>query len=231
MPAFKSETDLAAKVVEWLEGFDVYQEVGSSVGRVADIVVDVNGLAWVIECKKSLGLAVLEQASRWKMYGVPRVSVAVPRMKDTQSNTRYFAHEIAKWKGIGIIEVSRNGYVEEHSSPEFTRPRKLYDGYWNLLNECNDQHKTFCDAGSTSGRWTPFKQTEAELERVIRGNPGITMKDAIAQMKEHHYRTDSTAYANLMTWLRRGVLKGIEAKTGKGNALRLYLTDKESTHA
>lgn len=76
------ERTLAAAVVAWLRAqhYTVYQEVqANSYDSIADIVVDVNARAWVIECKRSFGLAVLEDAYRWQGWGASRVSVAVPR--------------------------------------------------------------------------------------------------------------------------------------------------------
>lgn len=67
----KSETDLAEKVVEWLQAqqWEVFQEVQlDSFGRIADIVAVSGPLLWVIECKTSQSFAVFEQAFQWKMY-------------------------------------------------------------------------------------------------------------------------------------------------------------------
>ena len=71
------EQKLAAAVIAWLEGFDTHQEVQREPqGPIADIVVDAGGWGWVIECKRSLGLAVLGQARGWQRAGF---SWAFPR--------------------------------------------------------------------------------------------------------------------------------------------------------
>ena len=62
-----TERELAAPVVEWLSAqhFEVYQEVELH-SRVADIVAVDGKRVWVIECKRTMSLDLLDQANRWR---------------------------------------------------------------------------------------------------------------------------------------------------------------------
>ena len=220
MTAAFTEADLARHVVTWLDGFTVYQEVEYD-GSVADIVVDVGGFGWIIETKLSLGMSVLEQAENWIRAGVKRVSVAVPKTKSMRS--RRFANRIADWIGCGIIEVSESGYVREAEAATFHRvKRKPWSREPNdILKACKEQHKTFCAAGSQSGRWTPYKETCSRILRIVQQRPGLCLKDLMDELKgEHHYKTESTARSCLPRWIRTGKVPGV---TSRKNGKRLEI--------
>ena len=94
MQQSQPETILAELVVNWLESqkWDVYQEVQiETYGKIADIVAVLGNLVWIIECKKSLSLSVMEQAYRWRRYA-NFTSVAVQRRKGTEG--RVFATKV-----------------------------------------------------------------------------------------------------------------------------------------
>ena len=99
------ETEIAAAVVRWLVDMEwtVYQEVSLG-GRVIDLVATRGPLVWAIECKVSLGLAVLEQA--YGLLGYAHyVSVAVREPTSEDSVVRWFAEQVvAAEHGIGVIE-------------------------------------------------------------------------------------------------------------------------------
>ena len=99
------EADLAKVVVSWLneQHWDVYQEVQiHGFGGVADIVAVQGPLVWVIECKTSLSLTVMEQASVWRVHFR---SVAVPT--GVRHHSRTAAYRVARlFFKVGVLCVS-----------------------------------------------------------------------------------------------------------------------------
>jgi hypothetical protein len=197
-----AETDVAAPVVAWLKdlGWEVFQEV-DFLGNRADIVARQDMTIWVIEVKCNLNLEVLSQANRWVPYA-QRVSVAVPFRRKT--DVTRFAKEVLVWKGIGLIEVSRN--VTETLSPT-NRPGSAR---WRL----HEEQKTFCPAGSQSGAWTPFKQTVINLTDFAKAHPGTPLKDALAQIK-HHYKSTPGAIRQIQKLTETRVITTIRLRDGK----------------
>lgn len=206
-----TEKELAAHVVAWLrvQHYEVYQEVQiSSYGSVADIVVDVNGLGWVIETKTNFGLGVIGQAHQWQKYHATRVSVAVP------SPTRPSAAAIMGWKvchqfGIGQLYVCRDGSVDEKQAPRFVRPPPRRLGIDDILTVCCETHKTHCPAGSAGGgHWTAYQQTISAVKSFL-SNRDWTPLRAIVEHTRHHYCSNTTARACLGK-----LLQTVEAEKG-----------------
>lgn len=208
----RSEAEIAADVVSWLEGFEVYQEVAFS-GRVADIVVDVAGRGWIIEVKRSLGMAVFEQAEFWRRYGAAtRVSVAVPHPR----TFNHFALRVAEMVGCGIITVTRWGSVREHKAAPFFRLKGR-----DILGACEPEHKHVCAAGSANGgHWTPFRKTCREVLKAVQGQPGLTMAEVVARI-DHHYVHDATAKSSLRQWVDAGKVPGVKA-VRDGRRIRFF---------
>lgn len=182
-----TEQDLAAHVVALLHemGREVFQEVNTGWGR-ADIVARRGKILWVIECKMSFGLAVIEQAWNHVRGGrVHYVSVAVPK---TNING-WLAEDICKKFGFGIISVNL-----KHSQPETredTRPMFNRKATGLPLHE---EQKTWCMAGSAcGGHYTPFKGTVRSLVSLVEKHPeGLPFADAIKKI-DHHYSSFATA--------------------------------------
>ncbi len=195
-----TEQDLAEKVVEWLNrgGWDVYQEVRECYGGpIADIIAVRGGITWAIECKKSLGLAVMDQASRWYTHFR---SVAVPRPADRGYATKrrpQIIFNICDMLRIGIIEVGGYRDVQELTKAPLFRKQRA-DMVLGILRE---DHKTFAKAGSAEGGcWSPFKETLQHVEKRIKANPGGTLRE-IMEGLDHHYASDSSAKACIRKWL------------------------------
>ncbi len=213
-----SEEMLAQAVINWLEGFDVYQEVQiHSAGKRADIVTDCGGYGWIIECKRSLGFAVLEQAYEWRRMGVRRVSIAVYR---SRAQGRRFAKEVCKKYGIGLVEVNKDReLVNERVEPAFNR---LKNAMPDILEYCKPQHKIFAAAGSRNGgHYTPFTETCRQLTAVVKASPGICLKDAVHSLQHHHYASTSSARSAFGYWLKGGQIKGVRTEK-QGNRLALF---------
>lgn len=186
-----SETELAAKVVAWLDEqhWDVYQEVQfSRQGGVADIVAVRGSVMWIIETKTSYSFAVLEQASRWMVH---LRSVAVPMTKTPRD---YRVAEL--YYRVGVLEVSEWSVIEMRQPPVMYRKNNLVKRYKSELTEL---HKTFALAGSQSGHHlTPYKKTMIDVRQVIERNQGCTVQFLYQQLGRAHYANKSSFVGNLL---------------------------------
>lgn len=237
MAKFNSEQELGPPVVTWLRerGFDVYQEVKH--GGVADLV----GLAEakpqrlvVVELKLSLSLDVLAQADSWRKQA-HLVYVAVPRVKGGADKGRYFAYRVAESFGIGVLELERHGVYAGLSSVEIRQKveapirRRIESGRYSLLAALRPEHKQkeWARAGAAGGgHWTEFKHTASRLRRVVEGYPaGVSMRQALLELKEHHYASDASARGSLSALACQGVIDGITTEY-VGKTLMLKSTPK-----
>lgn len=235
-----TEADLAKKVIEWLQrhGWEVFQEVEYR-GSVADIVCMQGPTLWVIECKKTLGLSVIGQAHHWIKYA-HRVSVAIayqhkkgkPEKQIRSTPARRFAYVVCKQFGIGILNVSASTQGREYGG-RFDVPvqekvaaplrRKISAGLRDVLCE---QHKTFAEAGSPTGRrWTPFTATCMEVGNYVRNYPGCSLKQMIDTIS-HHYATAASARASLKRWIDARKIPGVVTRYGN-RAVTLHWDQKD----
>jgi hypothetical protein len=217
------ETDIGRAVVNWLQAqhWETYCEVQYEyAGRVADIVAVQGRLVWVIECKRSLGLSVIEQAAHWR-YEAHLASVAVPDTKDRRSRSREFAHDVCHWLGIGVLRVGSRDYVSVARQPRLNRKAQPQ---W--LRGCLvPQQRDSVPGSEAGGQWTPFKETCGRLRRFVKEHPGTTMKEAVSDLK-HHYCNDVSAIGSLRKWIRQGKVPGVREEMD-GRRLLLYPTDGE----
>jgi len=216
------ETDLAREVITWLidQQWEVYQEVMPVPGGpVADIVAVQGRLVWIIECKNTFGLSVIEQAYNWRGR-VHFVSVAVPVSNRNTHREHGMAGRIVRTFGIGHISVRSPGKyaeVRQEIEPRFNRTVKVS----SLLKILTPEHKTFAEAGNNRGeRWSPFQQTCTYLRRVVEQQPGLTMRDAVGSIKTH-YSSPATARACLLRWVEAGIVEGVRLER-EDNQLKLY---------
>lgn len=221
------EQDLAARVVAWLQAqrFDVYEEVQPPrCESRADIVGVRDGLSWIVECKTTLGLAVIRQADAWRGWAEYR-SVAVPS-PFRHSDDRYFAETLCRERGIGVLYVpARSAFdLSEKVSPTLDRAARRAGLMRDALVP---EQKTGPKAGSTAGgHWTPFRATCRDLARIVRCEPGIPLARAIAQLPEGrgHYMSAGSARSSLFTLVQRGIVDGVRAEAD-GKRLLLYPTE------
>jgi hypothetical protein len=215
------EQRIAEIVVAYLEalGADVYQEVTVS-GGVADIVARVGAELWIVEVKTSLSLALVAQAMERRRLA-HRVFIAAPYTRNLR-DVACLCEEI----GVGVFEV-RAGDLQ--SPYEWDAP-KVYERVnsrrWNtrpvaLTARLQPEHKTHAKAGAVGagGRWTPFRNTCEQLARIVREQPGITVKAAIDSIK-HHYASAASARSSLADWAEKGKIKGV--RLDRSDVLRLY---------
>lgn len=213
MKLWKSESELAKVVIEWLQdyGWEVYQEVQlERYGKTADIIAKQNGLIWVIECKLSNSLSVIEQAEYWSCFA-HYSSVAVPYSRDSK-----IFDKVLKWLGIGKICPCNFGTSEEIKS---VLHRKSYTKIWDMI--LSEDHKTFAEAGNSSGeKLTPFTRTCRDILYEVKKSPGLTIKDLLEKVKTH-YRTPSTARSCILKWAELGKIKGVKV-VRENNRIKFY---------
>lgn len=205
------ETELAKPIIYYLEehGWNVYQEVFIH-GPIADIVATFNKLTWIIECKTSLSLKLMEQAYAWRGKA-NLISIAIP------VNSRIgdgFTRDILGWKGIGVLTV--NSYLEINENIRPRLNRRVID----ISKFLKQEQKTFAEAGGKGPYFTPFKNTVLEIQKVVRYKEGILFNDLIKEI-DHHYRTTASAKSCLKQWIESGVIKNVEIRK-ENNLLRVY---------
>lgn len=225
------ETEIASAIVDWLQEqkYVVYQEVMYG-DCVADIVVDINGHGWIIETKTSLGLSVIGQAWKWTQYGVKRVSVGVPHSASRNYGIgRNLAYTICRDYGIGILEVRKDSSVVENYLPRFSR-HKFFKKR-DIIDVCNDKHKTMCPAGSSrGGYWTPYKETMDTIRsKLVLEKDWVRLSD-IMQDLEHHYASNTTAKACMASRLQDIERDWCESRKN-GRYLEFRLRRKDSDDA
>lgn len=207
---FKSETELAAKVIDWLREteWEIYQEVQiRQGGPIADIVAFRDPLIWIVECKRTYGLQVVRQAYIWTGQA-NYISIATEPTKFTS-----FDSIMLRGLGIGRLQVSSDIYEDVH--PRFYRRRGSA-----VSQSLNEAHKYYAPAGnSESLRYTPWRSTCDAVANAVRQNPGLTMKELLASIVTH-YGSTTTARTALVKWIRLGKIKDVEIEEGR--PLRLW---------
>jgi hypothetical protein len=224
LPKF-SEADLARQVVRYFQDlhWTVYQEVQLHQGsHRADIVIAQNGRVGVIECKQALGLPVMEQAFEWVGYAH---WVWVATWYNGRERSR-LASRILKDYGIGHLSQSRRD-IELNLPSEDVKPRLLRRPPYldEMLSSLAPEQQTAAEAGTNrGGHWTPFRRTCYELSRVVRENPGLTLKEALSRF-DHHYANTKSATSNLPEWIDKGKVPGVRLDRSDGKARLWTITD------
>lgn len=205
----ETEVQLAAELVADLQdrGWTVYQEVEIA-GPVCDVVAVQGAIVWAIECKVTLGLAVLAQAKGW--IGMANlVSAAVPHGRSTG---RSFAEETAAAFGIGVLSIR----APDPWAPgirrvsETVRPAFLRRSSGRIKRALRPEHQTSAPAGSNGGRFTPYRATIKRLQELLRTHGPLPVRKAVALLGgQHHYASEASARGSLSKYARAGQLDGI----------------------
>ena len=213
----KSELDLAANVVAWLQEqrWEIYQEVDLKHGGIADIVAVMGRRIWIIECKTSFSFSVMSQAYRWRRHA-HWCSIAIPAPKQRYSE-REFRDRICRDYGIGIIH---DGKYDVSEAIPAALNRKIHPD--DILKQLSEEHKTYALAGNSNGRrWTPFQNTCRSILNYVSNHPGCNLKTLISSI-ETHYSSPARARACIAHWVMKGCIRGLRAERD-GKHSRFYL--------
>ena len=219
-----TEQTLAQGVVCWLRDQDwiVYQEVqGCISGCRADIVAKRGPLLWIIEVKRAMGLALLDQAVGW-LGMAHHVSVAYATGCLGRTVTL-----MLRTTGIGAIRVGtewEKPTVVETWAPRLQRRiRENNIGRWVVESQQN-----FAPAGNADSLyWSPFRETCRKVAAYVADHPGCTVKQMIDAVR-HHYESSKTARSAMAHWIKTGKVRGVEARL-EGPKLRLYANSPKLT--
>ena len=205
-----SEVDLAKPIIAYLEerGWDVFQEV-LIYGKVADIVATFGKLTWIIECKTSLSLKLLEQIYGWRGKS-NFISIAIP----ASSSWGDFTEDLLNRNKIGVLSV-RHSEVYENIHPQLNRKTI------NIQKFLKPEQKTWAEAGSQHGYYTPFQNTKRNIEYRIKNYPNGILFNDFLKLTEHHYSKEATARSCLRQWIESGIIKGAKIVI-QGNKLWIY---------
>jgi len=202
------EVDLGKHIIAYLKklNYKIYQEVDCG-GRGIDVVgmnlTDKHIIT--VELKTSFNIKVIEQAYDNRLYSHFSY-IAIPSAK--YSGSRYFAIEVCRDYGIGVIEfVKRTGEVRELvAATKNWHPETL------TIYEDKDSYSL---AGSPDGkRWTPFKQTCVYITKYITDNPGCSINKMVDNI-DHHYASKYSARSAIRNRIKSGVIKNIRISDNK----------------
>ncbi len=221
-PNSTSEKDFAKKVVEYFrqDGWNVYQEVRLFQTAIADIVCERDNIVHIIEVKKSLTFSVIAQARGWSPF-THYSSIAVPNAN--KSNARKLAFDVCRDLKIGVFLFDKNFKdvkPEIQVRPQLRRNCHKTTKIW-ITSQLHEGLNKYEAGGTAGGYWTPFKQTVADLTEVVMKNPGCTLKEAVAELKAHHYSSDKGAYSSMSKFVGTEVIPEIRIEMD-GNLRRLH---------
>jgi hypothetical protein len=210
----ESEVELGEAVVRYLkaEGWEVTAEVQArrAYGPIFDIVATRRPLVWIVELKRTLTFALLDQARAAHDFA-HIVSVAVPEAHCRRRGGRYAATDYMVWKGIGRLDVSR---WYEHRVTETLRPRlnrKPLD-IDAMKATLTDPLQSVCPPGTANGgHMTEFGRTCQRVREYVRKQPGRTIKQLVEDVT-HHYANAASARSSIAAWIRNGYVEGVEAR-------------------
>jgi hypothetical protein len=215
-----TEQEIAAIAVAELQrlGYETYEEVRfRSLGKIADIVGLRGPVILVLEAKRSMTLALLNQIMYWERYAHQRL-VCVEKGRIGLAVTRLLRNE-----GIGLWRVGRLDGVKEELGPVLRR-KALTD----LRDYCVAENRSgseYASAGSKGGGyWTPFQGTKRALDEVVKKNPGIALWEALEQV-DHHYASSQSGVNSMANLIQRGVIKTI--RIGKWRPIRVWPVEEK----
>lgn len=198
--------------------WDVYQEVQTYYsGPIADIVAVQNGVVWVVETKKTLSLALIEQGYKWTR-DANYVSVAVPRRRRGDYG---FGAEVCKKYKLGVLSVADPSEYS-HGVSEVWGPKLHRKAMTRYITDClTPEHKTFAKAGTSTGkRYTPFQGTCITIKKAVESSPGMKLKELVESI-DHHYSSSATARSCISKWAQQGIIEGVRCEK-EGRFLRFY---------
>ncbi|MFY0990924.1 hypothetical protein [Halomonas sp. C05BenzN] len=225
-----TETEIAAVADQWLRQhhWETYPEVVIETfpGR-PDIIATRASICQVIECKRSLTLGVVEQASRWHWHSRPEQSgmphliwIVVQRSRGRRNEL--LCHLIREF-GLGLMTIEKTPALRfRYSDEEEVRPQeyrlhqeicpRLQPGSRRaaktLMAHLNPDMR-IATPGARGGEttfMTPFKRTMAAIEQLMADGKEHHIDHILEWLNTrggHHYATDRSAKSALPAHLDR----------------------------
>ena len=200
------EERLAAAVALWLrgQGWATYHEVvvPAAGKRRADIVAVKGDEVWIVECKAALGWPVIGQALEWREWA-DFVSVATA---PTDSHAAAKAHAL-RGLSLGWLQVVGDsvGIAVERRCTKALAARAML-----LMDALRPEHQDSAAGNARSDYWTPTQEARRALALVVRGDPGIPLRRALAAIG-----VPSSASKTRRLWayaVKRGLVDGVRAE-------------------
>jgi len=202
------ESDVGKVVIDYLKDLrrKVYCEVAAAGGRIDIVALDEKNRITSVELKTRLSFDLLTQSIDRSAYSHWSIA-ACPKPKNMRA-AHIAVRTICETYGIGLWFV-RGKSVEVHCVPRLNR--NALSKY--ILNELHDGQMNQ-DAGVNQGHRSPFRQTVSGLTRYVANHQGCSLKDAIESI-DHHYSTRTSARSSIASWIRSGVIDGVEMRDGR----------------
>ena len=212
-----SEVELGRAVTAFLQGeeWELYPEVAvRAYDSIFDLVAHRPPVFMVVELKRVLSFAVVEQAMRAREYA-HCIAIGVPSVHRRPGRAAVWS--LLRSEGIGLIEATPS-YCEMVLAPTILRkPPRLPA----LQAVVSDPLQSTVEPGSNrGGHMTAFRRTCSRLARHVIENPGCFMRDALSAI-EHHYINDASASGALSSWIRSDRVDGVRVER-EGRRIRLY---------
>lgn len=215
-----SEAALAAKFIEYFEGWDIYPEVPvPQSGRICDIVMKMGKLIVAVEVKASFNITVLYQAlHNQKFAHFSYIAIPAPKCDNTEGIL------LCEHLGIGLLYYNPKSVYTVHALYKYWQSGKSH--YSNVKEKVEAAYKrpglpiTLKDwmkrsiAGSQSERLTDFKILMEEIaEAITRGGGKVLAKDFFAKNKYHYASTASARYS-IKSYCESGKIKVFRYENG-----------------
>ncbi|MBZ9559046.1 hypothetical protein KGQ96_13365 [Halomonas coralii] len=217
-----TETEIAWVVDQRLrtQCWETYPEVVLETfpGR-PDIIATRRGICQVFECKRSLTLGVIEQASRWRTHSRPEQAGMPHLIWVACKRPQYRSNNLLWWLmrefGIGLLAIEKQPAMEIRYSGEAEIQPQSYRIYRQLapriqpgarrsaqclIDQLNPDMR-IARPGARGGEteyMTPFKRTMAMIDTYLRADPEAERHiehiiDYLNAHGGHHYGTDRSA--------------------------------------
>ncbi|WP_110648749.1 hypothetical protein [Salinicola peritrichatus] len=217
-----TETEIAWVVDQRLraQSWETYPEVvlATFPGR-PDLIATRRGICQVFECKRSLTLGVVEQASRWRTHSRPEQAGMPHLIWVACKRPQYRSNNLLWWLmrefGIGLMSIEKQPAVEicyggeaEIHPQSYSITRQLAPriqpgarrSAQRLIDQLNPDMR-IARPGSKGGEteyMTPFKRTMAMVDEFLASEPDKErhIEQIIGYLNEHgghHYGTDRSA--------------------------------------
>lgn len=195
------ETELALRYIKYFEdaGYEIYKEVPRRWGRIDFVAVHGN-IRTAVEVKTSLSMKLLEQAYG-ASYCCHYTYAAIPYQRFS-----YFACDVCRKMGIGLMGLMKYGDIHELVIPEFRRRVQAL----NLEDYMKES-----TSGTASGEYmTRFKKTIQDIVKYAKNHQGCTLKEAMGDV-EHHYNSVISGMGSIRTWINKGIITEFRLDNGK----------------